>query len=99
MQEEKCKGCPFVESVGGKPYCKLAHEYVADLGRFCPKELSAEELKMSCRYYYPPDKTINGKVGICRVPLQEGGYSDPCLLEKPEDLLLDPDFKVKEEVC
>lgn len=92
---DKCWACDFSQPAHrGKPWCNLTHDFAENLGEFCPKELDIQEIKKRCKYYLPAEKTIGGDA-LCLVPLQDGGYSDLCWMETFDDLLRDPDFKVK----
>jgi hypothetical protein len=90
-----CEKCSFKEVMEkSRLYCKLAHEYVDDLGRFCPQNLTPQELQQACELYQVD--------GTCKHAVDEGYEKELCLCRLAEmtatALLQDPDFKAKEGV-
>lgn len=93
--KKNCKTCAFKELMEkNNLYCKLAHEYVIDLGRFCPMAMTPEEVQKACKLYQED--------GTCKHAVDEGYEKELCMCRLAEmtvtALLLDPDFKAKEEV-
>lgn len=91
MNESVCKKCGFSKpAYRGKLWCQLAHYFVENLGDFCPKNLSVEKIRESCRYYLSPEKTESGKPGCWVHAIDQGVHL--CWVKELEDLLKDPDF-------
>lgn len=94
MEEETCRGCEFHESgYQDQIWCNLAHNFVKDLGGFCPREKSVEEIRISCDWYLLPEEMDDGK-SCCLAHLAEG-RARPCWITEIADLLKDPDFDLK----
>ncbi len=93
MEEKKCKKCRFSRrGYQKKIWCRLAGAFVTELGDFCPKELTIEKIKKSCRHY-------DIKNVCCTVHVAEGHGTHRCWidgLEGPTGLERDPDFSIKE---
>jgi len=94
MGEETCRECKF-HTIGyrGQIWCTLAHNFVMDLDGFCPREKSVEEIRNSCDWHLSPEEMDDGK-SCCLAHLSEG-RALICRIRRIEDLLKDPDFKVR----
>jgi hypothetical protein len=92
MDGEDCKKCEF-HRIGyrGKILCGLLHTFIEELRGFCPKEHTINEIKEKCDFYIP--RLADGE-SCCLAHLAEG-RALPCRIDKVEDLLRDPDFKLK----
>lgn len=94
MEEGICRRCEFHETgYQGQIWCTLAHNFVKDLGEFCPKEKNVEEIRTNCDWYLPPERMDDGK-SCCLAHLADG-RAHPCWIEEISDLLRDPDFDLK----
>ena len=87
MKEETCKRCGF-HGIGfkGKIWCNLAHDFIDNLGDFCPKEHSIEEIRERCERFIP--RLADGE-SCCTAHLAEG-RAFPCWIKELRDLLRDP---------